>query len=177
MEPQGQDGFVELNGLRFHYVWWGDRGLPSLVCLHGLRSYGRTFAPLAATLANDYCVIALDQRGRGETGWDPGRNYYTGQYAADLAAFVDHLQLCRFHLLGHSMGGINAMVYGGTHPERLLSLILEDSGPGASTGSAGATRAEAASAPDCRRNSERVRPTAGLLRSVCVTGCSSKIGN
>lgn len=143
MELPGQDGFVELNGLRFHYVWWGDRRLPSLVCLHGLRSYGRTFAPLAATLADDYCVIALDQRGRGETAWDPARNYYTGQYVADLAAFVDHLQLRRFHLLGHSMGGINAMVYGGTHPGRLLSLILEDSGPGASTGSAGATRINA----------------------------------
>lgn len=143
MEAPGEEGFVELNGLRFHYVWWGNRCLPPIVCLHGLRSYGRTFAPLAATLSDHYCVIALDQRGRGETEWDPARNYYTDQYVADLGAFVDYLGLGQFHLLGHSMGGINAIVFSGTYPERLRSLILEDSGPGASTGSPGATRINA----------------------------------
>ena len=145
----GRDGWLELNGLRFHYVSWGQPQSPALVCLHGLRSYARTFAPLAATLSRSFFVIALDQRGRGETDWDPDRNYYADQYVSDLATFVDRLGLARFHLLGHSMGGVNSILYAASHPGRLLSLILEDSGPGASQNSRGASRinAELANTP------------------------------
>ena len=139
-DAAGEDGHATLNGLPFHYVRWGSPQWPALVCLHGLRSYARTFEPLAAALHGRVQVIALDQRGRGETAWDPARNYYTDQYVSDLRAFVDHLRLDRFHLLGHSMGGITSIVHAGQPGARLLSVVLEDSGPGASTASAGATR-------------------------------------
>jgi len=58
----------------------------------------------------------------------------------DLEALVDHLQLPRFVLIGHSMGGSNAFVYAGAHPDRLTGLVIEDMGPGASAGGAGADR-------------------------------------
>jgi pimeloyl-ACP methyl ester carboxylesterase len=45
-----------------------------------------------------------------------------------------------FHLLGHSMGGINAIVYAGAHPQRVSSLVVEDAGPGAFEHSPGAQR-------------------------------------
>lgn len=131
--------FVQLNGLRFHYLTWGDPGRPMLICLHGLRSYGRTFAGLAETLADRFYVVAPDQRGRGETDWDPAKNYFADQYAADLGALIDHLGAETIHVLGHSMGGINALTYALTHAERFASLILEDSGPEAD-GSAGIER-------------------------------------
>lgn len=139
-DPAGEEGHLSQDGLRFHYVRWGAHDLPAVVCLHGLRSYARTFEPLAAALHGRAQVIALDQRGRGETDWDPARRYYTDRYVSDLQGLVDHLALERFHLLGHSMGGITSIVYAGQPSPRLLSVILEDSGPGASTGSAGATR-------------------------------------
>lgn len=126
--------FAELNGLRFHYVTWGRPDRPLLICLHGLRSYGRTFAGLAATLEDRFHILALDQRGRGESDWDPERRYFTPTYAADLEALVRHLGVARFHLLGHSMGGMNALLYAQRNPGRLLSLILEDSGPEAHEG-------------------------------------------
>lgn len=131
----GTDQFIVLEGHRFHYVRWAAPGAPVLVALHGLRSYGRTFEPLAEALAGRFDVIALDQRGRGQTDWDAGGNYYTDRYVADLAAFVDALGLGRFHLLGHSMGGTNTLVYAAANPERLESVVLEDAGPGASTNS------------------------------------------
>jgi esterase len=139
-DAAGTDGHVRLDGLSFHYVRWGEQSLPALVCLHGLRSYARTFEPLAAALHGRMQVVALDQRGRGETEWDSDRQYYTDRYVSDLQGLVDHLGLERFHLLGHSMGGITSIVYAGGQPSRLLSVVLEDSGPGASTGSAGAAR-------------------------------------
>jgi len=146
----GVSSYVTLSGLRFHSVTWGRHDAPAVLCLHGLRSYSRTFQPLAATLARDFRVIALDQRGRGETDWDPRREYYVAHYAKDIEAFVDAMGLDTLHLLGHSMGGINALVYSLANGHRLRSLILEDSGPGASRNSEGAKRinAELTSTPE-----------------------------
>jgi len=128
-DAMGASHYTELNGLRFHYLTWGDPKHPLLVCLHGLRSYGRTFSGLAAVLQDRFHILALDQRGRGETDWDPARSYFTPTYVADLEALVAHLGNPRFHLLGHSMGGMNALLYAQRNPGRLLSLVLEDSGP------------------------------------------------
>jgi len=140
--PQtGEDHEVVLDGLQFHYVTWGNPDLPALICLHGLRSYARTFDLIAERLQDRFHIVGLDQRGRGDTAWDPDRNYYTDQYVKDLEAFVDSLGVQKFHILGHSMGGANALMYAGRHSGRVLSLILEDSGPGAATpGSAGVER-------------------------------------
>ncbi|WP_454688535.1 alpha/beta fold hydrolase [Achromobacter aloeverae] len=137
---QGQDKFVRLNGLRFHYVEWGRADAPAIVMLHGLRSYAMTFEPLAGRLSDRFRIIALDQRGRGLTDWDPERNYYTDQYVSDLAALADALGLRRFHLLGHSLGGINALAYARDRQDRLLSLVIEDYGPGAEKNGAGQER-------------------------------------
>lgn len=59
---------------------------------------------------------------------------------ADVAALVDTLALSRFDLLGHSMGGINAIAYAAKYPQRVRRLVIEDAGPGAFESSAGATR-------------------------------------
>lgn len=142
--------FVDLRGLRFHYIEWGRPDAIPLVALHGLRSYAETFEALAAALGDGYRVISVDQRGRGRSDWDPERRYDTLTYVADLEALIDHLGLTRFHLLGHSMGGANAIVYAGEHPDKVASLIVEDMGPGASASSDGAARIkrELANTPD-----------------------------
>ncbi len=108
--------------------------------LHGIRGYAETFSGIAASLQPDYRVIAFDQRGRGQTDWDPACNYYTDTYVEDLAAVADKLSLARFVLLGHSMGGINAIVYAACNPRRVSRLIIEDAGPGAFEDSDGARR-------------------------------------
>ena len=137
---QRRDHTLALNGLNFHVTEWGPQDGQPLVTMHGIRGYGETFVGVAQALQPVFRVIAFDQRGRGQTAWDPARNYYTDAYVQDLAALVDALGLSRFDLLGHSMGGINAIVYAASHPERLRRLIIEDAGPGAFENSLGATR-------------------------------------
>lgn len=141
VDETGTSHFIEMNGLRFRYLTWGDPKHPLLICLHGLRSYGRTFSELASVLDDRFHILALDQRGRGGSDWDPERSYFTSTYVSDLEALVSQLGVGRFHLLGHSMGGMNALLYAQRNAGRLLSLILEDSGPEAPEGiSAGLER-------------------------------------
>ncbi len=141
--PVTREATTEINGLRLHHVEWGPADAPVLVALHGLRSYAQTFAGVAGALGGGWRVIALDQRGRGRSDWDPQRRYETLTYVDDVGAWVDALGLERFHLLGHSMGGANAIVYAARAAERVISLAIEDMGPGASAGSAGGARIRA----------------------------------
>ena len=135
-----QEGYISHAGMRLRYVSWGAPDAPVIVALHGLRSYAYTWEPVAAELKDRYRVIALDQRGRGLSDWDPQCNYYAEAYVGDLAALVEALALSRFVLLGHSMGGASALVYSGRFPEKLAAVVLEDMGPGASAGSQGSDR-------------------------------------
>ncbi|MEP7004692.1 MAG: alpha/beta hydrolase [Sphingomonas bacterium] len=146
-----REGFIETrDGLSLRMREWGDRDGDPLVLLHGLRGYSGTWRGLAGALAKGRRLIAIDQRGRGESAWDPARNYYTDAYLADLEALVDQLGLGRFTLLGHSMGGTTAYAYAARHPDRLDALIIEDIAPGSSVSGAGAERikAEMAALPE-----------------------------
>lgn len=141
---------VASDGLNLQCRIWGpEDGFP-IVLLHGLRGYSGTWRSFASHYHHRYRLIALDQRGRGGSDWDPQRNYYTDAYVSDLQAVVEHFSLRRFVLLGHSMGGTTAYVYTAHHPERVAALIVEDMAPGASIKGAGATRvmSEMASLPD-----------------------------
>lgn len=128
------------SGLNFQVTELGRPDGRPIVMLHGLRGFGETFSGVARVLQPEYRVIALDQRGRGGSDWDPGRNYWTRTYVADVEHLVDALGLQRFDLLGHSMGGANAIVYAAIHGDRIGRLIIEDAGPGAFETSPGSGR-------------------------------------
>lgn len=129
MSSQATSRYATINGLRLHYVEWGDAQATPMVCLHGLRAYGHWFDELAAVVSDRYRVLALDQRGRGETDWAADGDYTREAYVSDVEVFVETLQLDRFILIGHSMGGLNAIHYAARHPERVLALGILDIGP------------------------------------------------
>jgi len=131
---------LRVNGLQLLCREWGNTHAPPLVLLHGLRGFSGTWRALATALGGQFRLIAFDQRGRGESDWDPDRNYYTDAYLSDLEGVVDQLGLERFGLLGHSMGGTTSYVYAARHPARLAALVIEDIAPGSSASGAGAER-------------------------------------
>lgn len=128
------------DGLTLRVLEWGPAEARPVVMLHGIRGYAQTFATLAGSLNPHFRTIAYDQRGRGDSDWDPDRQYYADAYVRDLDAVVRQLRLPSFDLLGHSMGGIAAIVYAAANPERIRRLVVEDAGPGAFDDSAGAKR-------------------------------------
>lgn len=131
---------LNIHGLQLRVFEWGDPQARPIVMLHGIRGYAETFGGIAAALQPTHRVIAYDQRGRGESDWDSAADYYTDAYVRDLEAVVDALGLDTFELLGHSMGGINAIVYASRHPDRVRRMVIEDAGPGAFEDSDGARR-------------------------------------
>ncbi len=120
---------VILRGMRFHYLDWGTRSLPPVLFLHGGGLNVHTWDLVCASLKHERHCLALDQRGHGESEWSPVMDYATESHAGDLDAFVDHLGLERFVLVGMSLGGANALAWAGAHSRRLAGLVLVDVGP------------------------------------------------
>ena len=84
---QRRDFRLSHDGLGFHVTEWGEPDAWPVLMLHGIRGYAETFVGVAAALQPGFRVIAFDQRGRGETDWDPGHDYYTDTYVADVEAW------------------------------------------------------------------------------------------
>jgi pimeloyl-ACP methyl ester carboxylesterase len=123
-ELQAQDRFVSLGGLRFHYRDWGDPTAPPLVLLHAYTSHARSWDTVARGLADRFRVLALDQRGHGETEW--ASDYHELRLVDDLAAFVDALELETFSVVGFSIGSYAACSYALLNPGRVRRLVLAE---------------------------------------------------
>lgn len=127
------DKFVEVNGLKLHYLDWGGNGTP-LVALHGVGSQGHTWDSFAAAARDTYHIYALDQRGFGDSDHAPDANYGTTAFANDLKGFLDALGLEKVIIVGHSMGGHNAMAFTARNPGRVIKLVVVDLAPGPRSG-------------------------------------------
>jgi len=133
---------VRVDGLMFHYLDWGGSGAP-LVMLHGLSGHARTWDHTAAALSDRYHVLALDQRGHGDSDWAP--QYGLRPMANDLVGWLNALDLSVVTLMGLSMGGLVSFVFAAAHPERVARIVIMDIGPElARAGSASVTSSLAA---------------------------------
>jgi len=119
--------FVEAGGLRLHYQDYGTAGKPAMLCLHGGAAHAHWFDYIAPGFTGDHHVLALDQRGHGDSEWANPPSYAYERYAADLAEVVGKLDLRDFVLIGHSMGGTVSLEYASTYPGRVGKLIVVDS--------------------------------------------------
>lgn len=125
-----RDEFIEANGLRFHYREWGDtRSRHALLLLHGYAETAEIWNEVAADLAREFRVIALDQRGHGQSSHAPDRDYTRATQVEDLEAIVDELGLRSLTLVGHAMGGAAAVAYAAEHPEIVTALIIVETAP------------------------------------------------
>lgn len=102
----------------------------TILCLHGLTRNSADFATLCETLNEDFRLIAVDQRGRGESAYDPNpENYNPLIYSRDMFDLLDGLGIAQVIVIGTSMGGIISMVMGSMDNSRFRAVILNDIGP------------------------------------------------
>ena len=117
------------NGLKFHYMEWGNPANPTMIFLHGFAQQCHSWDFVALAFADRYHIIALDQRGHGDSDWAPDGDYSPETQQKDIEAFVDKLKLNKFILMGLSMGGRNSFTYSANNPTRVKALIIVDAGP------------------------------------------------
>jgi esterase len=118
-----------INGLRLHFLESGRAGAPPLCFLHGGAAHAHWFDAVTPALGDRFHVVSLDQRGHGASEWAVPAAYGTEDFAADLRGLMDVLGWTRMTLIGHSMGGHNAMAFAAWHPERVAGLVIVDSRP------------------------------------------------
>jgi pimeloyl-ACP methyl ester carboxylesterase len=119
------------DGVRLHYRDYpGPADRPPILCLPGLTRNARDFEGLAARLSPEWRVIAVELRGRGESGYakDP-MSYVPLAYLQDVERLIDELKLDRIVAFGTSLGGILTMLMAATGRPPLAGVLLNDVGP------------------------------------------------
>lgn len=146
----------------FFYQLWGNPELPPVVLLHGFMQSSTSWDSIARSLANRFCVYALDFMGHGLTEKSKKPARYTYE---DMAASVDYFLrkvVCvqekrartkhthtkrvltnrprtkgpnakRAHVIGYSMGGRIALRLLQTSSDVLASVVLESCNLGCAT--------------------------------------------
>ena len=122
-------GAVTLGEQRISYLDWGAPAPDAAVLLlvHGTMGCAADWSRVAPRLAGDFRVIALDQRGHGDSSHPPAPGgHRTEDYLADIEGLADALGLDRFAICGHSMGGHNAIGFAARYPDRVLCALAND---------------------------------------------------
>ena len=124
-ELVGASRYVQANGVRLHFLEYGDAERPDVVVVPGITSPAATWEFAAVALGRDYHVWVMDVRGRGLSD-HPASGFTTPDYARDLAEALPVLGLERPLVLGHSMGARIAAAFGALYPELRGPLIVAD---------------------------------------------------
>ena len=126
MQAFPTDEWTRYGGLRMHVRNWGGDGRP-VVLLHGLASTCRIWDFVAPILARDFAVIAVDQRGHGDSG-KPEDGYDFASVGRDVAALLEGRGIRRPVLVGHSWGADVALELAVAHPGLLQGIVFVDGG-------------------------------------------------
>jgi pimeloyl-ACP methyl ester carboxylesterase len=116
---------VAIHGHELSYVDSGSG--PVVLFIHGILGSQRQWAHLVDKMDDEHRVLAPDLFGHGESA-KPLGDYSLSAHAAALRDLLDHLQVERVTLVGHSLGGGIAMQFFYLFPERVDRLVLVDSG-------------------------------------------------
>ena len=119
-------GQIQSSGLDMHYLDWGGTQRP-LLALHGLSSSAHWYDKCMPRLAAHFRCVAPDQRAHGLTN-QPETGYDWKTLSEDLIRLLDHLDIERTAVLGHSWGASVAGHFAIQHPERVTALALIDGG-------------------------------------------------
>lgn len=114
---------IDIRGIRYHVLEWGDRSHPLLIMLHGWGDCAASFQFVVDELTSDWFVVAPDWRGFG-CSHHRADSYWFPDYVADLDALISRYQPEHpVNVLGHSMGANVAGLYAGIFPERVRSFV------------------------------------------------------
>jgi pimeloyl-ACP methyl ester carboxylesterase/tetratricopeptide (TPR) repeat protein len=110
-------------GVRLHYAYKGDPSGTPVIMLHGFTDSWFSFSRVLPLLDNKYRVYILDQRGHGDSDRPMG-GYALPQFAGDVVAFMDAMNIKQATIVGHCMGSFVAQHVASEAPDRVSKLVL-----------------------------------------------------
>ncbi|MCY4366956.1 MAG: alpha/beta hydrolase [Chloroflexi bacterium] len=115
--------YISANRIYHRFLEWGDTGKPPVIMMHATGLSAHSWLPIAEGLATGYHVLALDQRGHGDTDLsDVGYSFeLVGQ---DLAAVIKALELPSVRIVGHSSGGLATLIAAHLTPGKITQACL-----------------------------------------------------
>ena len=116
--------FVQVNGVRLHYLDWGGDGEP-LLLLTGGGAPAHAFDDLAPRFTDTFRVVALTRRGRAPSE-SPSSGYDLETLTSDVKGLLDALEFERVHLVAHSLGGSEATRLATVYPDRIARIVYLD---------------------------------------------------
>lgn len=120
IDPKGK---IKTSWGEIYYEDSGEGGLP-IVFVHSFGGSTLHWQAQVDYLKKNRRVITLDLRGHGRSDAPPKMEYAVDSLATDIVAVVDSLNINRFVLVGHSMGGAAVISYAGAHPQRVAGVVL-----------------------------------------------------
>ncbi len=123
---------ITVDGRRVSYLTTGRHDATPVLCLHGFAGSKEDFAPVLERLGQTRCAVAIDLPGHGGSAGSADPDAYSlGKLAGWVLATAGALGLDRFHLAGHSLGGLIAQRVAAAASGRLEGLVLSATGMGA----------------------------------------------
>src|SRR3990170_3093881 len=118
---------VSSGDVALHYLDWGQpvggHAAPPLILIHATGFLAALWRPIAERLASRFRVIAVDQRGHGDSD-KPSDGYRFELFADDLQRLIEDLELERPLAAGHSSGGTSIVVHAAQHPGVICRAVL-----------------------------------------------------
>ena len=118
-----------LNGDLFYEVYESSNVTtnPPVILLHGLLGMGKNLGVISRHLSLTNKVICIDFPNHGNS-------YHVNEMnlellTASVLSLIDHLEIEKINLFGHSLGGKVAMLFSLKNPERVNKLIVADMAP------------------------------------------------
>jgi pimeloyl-ACP methyl ester carboxylesterase len=117
-------GELDLAGRKLRWVESGT-GAPTVVLIAGRNDTALSWGPVLAALAGRRRAVAYDRAGLGDSDPDP-QILYAERTVADLSALINTVSPGPCLVVGHSLGGLLALLLTATRPDQLAGLVLVD---------------------------------------------------
>lgn len=121
----GEHGYLQLPGLKVHYVEKGDRKKPLMLMLHGFPEFWFSWRHQLQCFSKDYWCVAIDNRGYGDSEKPTGIDqYHLDKLADDVKHVIQALGREKCILLGHDWGGAIGYYFAGKYPEMVDRYVV-----------------------------------------------------
>ncbi|XP_059174083.1 epoxide hydrolase 4-like [Physella acuta] len=127
----GTHGFLDLKDVTIHYVASGPEGGPLMLFVHGFPEFWFSWRHQIREFQKDYRVVAIDQRGYGESSKPKGKKAYVmNALVSDLKQVIEALGYQSCTLVAHDWGGVVVWPFARLHPQMVDKLIVLNAPPG-----------------------------------------------